>query len=200
MESEKEEENTMKVNESGMPEEVYWNSLFDIPCIIDWLSIKNIVDPIVEVGCGYGTFTLPIAKEAITRVLAFDIEPEMIETTREHARKAGIQNIQFHLRDIIDNGTDLESGSAGMVLLFNILHFEERRIMLEEACRILKSTGIVAIIHWRKDVETPRGPSIHLRPDQRIILDSIQGLDLHFSGNSRILEPYHWGMQLTKKA
>ncbi len=85
-----------------------------------------------------------------------------------------------------------------MVLLFNILHFDARRIMLEEACRILKPNGIIAIIHWRKDMATPRGPGIASRPDRQMILDSISGLNLCFNGNSRILEPYHWGMQLLK--
>ncbi len=85
-----------------------------------------------------------------------------------------------------------------MVLLFNILHFDDRSILLKDASRILKSNGIAAIIHWRKDIETPRGPSIESRPDKQMILDSINGLDLRFEGNSRILEPYHWGIQLVK--
>ena len=85
-----------------------------------------------------------------------------------------------------------------MVLLFNILHFNERRVLLEEASRLLKPNGVAAIIHWRKDIETPRGPCVQSRPDQQMILESIKGLDLIFNGNSRILEPYHWGMQLIK--
>jgi len=51
----------MKVEDSGMPEESYWNGLFNIEGIVDWLAIpKNSV--IVEIGCGYGTFTVPIAR------------------------------------------------------------------------------------------------------------------------------------------
>lgn len=188
----------MKVNDSGMPDEAYWNSLFNIPLIIEWLNLKSISGPIVEVGCGYGTFTLPIAKKTKDKIYAFDIEPAMIETTQRHVQQAGIHNVQFFLRDIIDQGTGLKSNSVGMVMLFNILHFDKQRILLEEAYRILKLSGSIAIIHWRKDIETPRGPSLHVRPDQKIILDSIAGLDLHFNGNSKILEPYHWGMQLTK--
>jgi SAM-dependent methyltransferase len=86
-----------------------------------------------------------------------------------------------------------------MVLLFNILHFNERRILLAEAARILKNGGIVAIIHWRKDIPTPRGPAINVRPDKEQILNASEGLNLNFHGNSRILEPYHWGIQLVKK-
>ena len=188
----------MKVNDSGMPDENYWNSLFDIPLIVEWLDLKSVSGPIVEIGCGYGTFTLPIAKETKETVYAFDIEPSMIEATHNYVEQANIHNVQFILRDIIEQGTGLETNSIGMVLLFNILHFDERRIMLEEAYRILKPSGVIAIIHWRKDIETPRGPALHLRPNQQMILGSVAGLDLLFNRNSRILEPYHWGIQLIK--
>ena len=122
----------MKVIDSGMPEEVYWNGLFDIPRIIKWLDIKNIVDPIAEIGCGYGTFTVPLAKKTNNQVLAFDIDPSMIEITRNNVQQSGLSNVQFFLRDILETGTGLESHSIGMILLFNILHFDERRAMLEE--------------------------------------------------------------------
>jgi SAM-dependent methyltransferases len=188
----------MKVIDSGMPDEVYWNGLFDIPRIINWLDLKNIVDPIVEIGCGYSTFTVPIAKKIDNQVLAFDIEPSMLETTRKNVQQSGLTNVQFYLRDILETGTGLESNSVGMILLFNILHFDKRRAMLEDASRILKRSGVAAIIHWRKDIETPRGPIVQMRPDKDTILGSINGLDLHFNGNNKILEPYHWGIQLIK--
>jgi SAM-dependent methyltransferase len=189
----------MKVNDSGMPDEIYWNSLFDIPRIVDWLDPGNAPAPIVEIGCGYGTFTVPIARATRADVHAFDIEPSMIESASNSARRARILNVQFHLRDVLEEGTGLEPGSAGMVLLFNILHFDGRRGLLAEASRLIESNGVVAIVHWRKDIETPRGPGVHLRPDQHMILDSIGGLDLCFDGNSAILEPYHWGIQLIKR-
>ena len=48
----------MKVDDSGMPEEAYWNSLFDIEAIVDWLDLPKInIATIAEIGCGYGTFT-----------------------------------------------------------------------------------------------------------------------------------------------
>jgi ubiquinone/menaquinone biosynthesis C-methylase UbiE len=188
----------MKVFDSGMPEEAYWNSLFDIQQIRNWLNIRDVAEPIAEIGCGYGTFTVPIAREFQGIVHAFDIEPSMIERAKNNTRRAGIQNVTFHLRDILVQGTGLAAQSIGMVLLFNILHSIDKHLMLKEASRILKKSGIVAIIHWRKDIETPRGPSLESRPDQQTILDSIDDLDLLFKGNSRILEPYHWGIQLIK--
>jgi ubiquinone/menaquinone biosynthesis C-methylase UbiE len=189
----------MKVFDSGMPEEQYWRTLIDIPLIIDWLELDTNIDPIVEIGCGYGTFTIPIAKKVKSQVLAFDIDPSMIEITSRNAQQLGLTNIQYYTRDILENGTGLETNSIGMVLLFNILHFNERRIMLGEVSRILKKGGVVAIIHWRKDIETPRGPLVNMRPDKVTILNSIIGSNLIFKGNSRILEPYHWGIQLIKE-
>ena len=188
----------MKVDDSGMPEEAYWNSLFDIEGIVDWLALSDKNATIVEIGCGYGTFTVPIAQKSAGKIYAFDIEPAMIEVAQENVRNAGLSNVTFSLRDVLEQGTGLESGSVDKVLLFNILHSSESRVFLAEAARILKQGGVVAIIHWRKDMPTPRGPAVDLRPDQGEILSAAAGLNLNFHGNSKILEPYHWGMQLSK--
>lgn len=193
-----EAEKPMKVFDSGMPEEAYWNSLFDTPGILRWLNLKTTALHIAEIGCGYGTFTVPVARECSGEVLAFDIDPDMLETTEKNAQLAGLQNIKYFVRDILETGTGLKSNSVGMVLLFNILLFKDRRTMLKEAARILAPSGIVAIIHWRKDVATPRGPSMQLRPDEEAIREAIRGLDLQLYYEGRILVPYHWGIQLSK--
>jgi len=114
----------MKVFESGMRNEAYWNSLFDIPTIIDWLDLKSITAPIAEVGYGYGTFTVPIAKQTPQTIYAIDIESSMIETASRNVGHVSVTNV---------------AGSVGLVLLFNILHSSERVQMLREASRILKN-------------------------------------------------------------
>jgi ubiquinone/menaquinone biosynthesis C-methylase UbiE len=166
----------MKVFDSGMPDESYWNSLFDIPGIINWLALDRIAGPVVEIGCGYARFTEPVAQGVKQKVYAFDIEQTMLLRARENALRAGVSNVQFVLRDVVEQGTGLESSFTGLVLLFNILHFPEWSVLLKEAARILKPAGEVAIIHWRKDIATSRGPSVELRPDEGMILESIQGL------------------------
>ncbi|WP_022941236.1 class I SAM-dependent methyltransferase [Psychromonas hadalis] len=188
----------MKIEDSGMPEELYWNSLFNIKSIIDWLDIPE-KSTIVEVGFGYGTFTVPIAALSPKNTLvAFDIEPDMVEIARRNLSNAGLSNVECILRDVLAEGTALESESVDVVLLFNILHFNERNLLLQETSRILKKGGIVAIIHWRKDIPTPRGPAIELRPDIAQIMSASEGLELAFHGNSKALKPYHWGIQLVK--
>lgn len=183
-----------------MPEESYWNSLFNIEGIIDWLNIPD-KSRIVEIGSGYGTFTVPIAgKSPENTIIAFDIEPAMLEITKRNLANSDLSNVECILRDVLAEGTGLESESVNVVLLFNILHFNDRGVLLKEASRILKKGGIAAIIHWRKDIPTPRGPAIELRPDMAQIMDASKGLELHFHGNSKVLEPYHWGIQLVKGA
>jgi ubiquinone/menaquinone biosynthesis C-methylase UbiE len=188
----------MKVFDSGMPEEAYWNSLFDIKAVLAWLNVAEEVSPIAEIGCGYGTFTIPIAAAAGGTLHAFDIDPLMLERARHNAEGAGVQNVEFHERDVLERGTGLPTASMRTVLLFNILHSVENRILLTEASRVLQPSGAAFIMHWRKDIATPRGPRLESRPDLRTVLDQVDGLDLSFCGNSRNIPPYHWGMQLIK--
>ena len=51
----------MKVRDSGMPDESHWESLFDVPLILTRLGIGEFHE-VAELGCGYGTFTIPVAR------------------------------------------------------------------------------------------------------------------------------------------
>ncbi len=42
----------MKVRESGMPEEAYWERLFDVPLILERLGVDARLRNVVEFGCG----------------------------------------------------------------------------------------------------------------------------------------------------
>ena len=107
-----------------MPEVSYWESLFDIPLILDQLGINNSVSDIVEFGCGYGTFTMPIAKQIQGTLFAFDIDLDMIEFTQNRLQEARIKNVICKNQDVLVNGYDLPSESMDTVLLFNILHHD----------------------------------------------------------------------------
>ena len=76
----------MKVPDSGMPEENYWESLFDIPLVLDRLGIDSAVRDVAELGCGYGTFTIPIARQILGTIFTFDIDPAMLDGTNPSSR------------------------------------------------------------------------------------------------------------------
>lgn len=69
----------MKVRESGMPDEAYWETLFDVALILDRLGIDSQLRNVVEFGCGYGTFTIPVARRTSGVLTTFDVDPAMVE-------------------------------------------------------------------------------------------------------------------------
>lgn len=73
----------MKLRDSGMPDQAYWETLFDVPLILAQLGIGATVRDVAEFGCGYGTFTLPIAQAISGTLYTFDIDPAMVERTRQ---------------------------------------------------------------------------------------------------------------------
>ena len=72
----------MKVRESGMPEEAYWETLFDVALILDRLGVDARLRNVLEFGCGYGTFTVPVARRISGMVTTFDIDEGTVERTR----------------------------------------------------------------------------------------------------------------------
>ncbi|AGA28445.1 class I SAM-dependent methyltransferase [Singulisphaera acidiphila] len=154
----------MKGRESGMPDEAYWESFFNSSCVVEQLDCAESQRGLVEFGCGYGLFTIPAARLAKGPVLTYDIDPAMIAATEAKAKAAGLANVTVEQRDFIGDGTGLADDSVDYVMLFNILHVEDPVSLLNEARRILAPGGKVGIIHWRSDIETPRGPSLAIRP------------------------------------
>jgi len=51
---------------------------FDPNTILDELGICDLSGNIVDLGCGYGTFSLPAARKNRGMIFALDIEKDMI--------------------------------------------------------------------------------------------------------------------------
>lgn len=188
----------MKVRDSGMPDEKIWNDFFDIDLILSKLQINNQINDLVEIGSGYGTFTIPASTMISGKVYAFDIEAEMIKNLEEKIRSFAIDNIIVANRDVLTQTTGLEANSIDYVMLFNILHHDSPSDFFDEAYRILKPGGKIGIIHWRSDIETPRGPGLDIRPKPEQILDWIDKTKFGVFSNPLNLEPYHYGMIIYK--
>ncbi|MEO7425569.1 MAG: class I SAM-dependent methyltransferase [Fibrobacteria bacterium] len=189
----------MKVRESGMPEATYWHSFFDPPSLLKVLLPPIRSMRILEFGSGYGTFTLPLA-ELGHEVTALDIESELVESLRGQASSHGLPNLGAFTRDFVADGTGEPAKNFDHVLLYNILHIEEPVSLLQEALRILKPGATASIIHWRRDIETPRGPSLAIRPN--VEQCAAWGLGAGFSKAQPVspgaAAPYHYGLILTK--
>jgi len=189
----------MKLRDSGMPEESYWETLFDVPLILDRLQVGPDVRDAIEVGCGYGTFSLPIARRIKGTLRAYDIDPAMVDRTGVRARNEGASNLQADLRDVVTEGFGVGEESQDAVFLFNILHCEDPVALLLETSRKLHPGGRCLVIHWRHDPRTPRGPALSIRPKSGQIVNWAEEAGLVPQQVDPIdLPPWHFGMILAK--
>jgi SAM-dependent methyltransferase len=190
----------MKVRDSGMPEQDYWERLLDVGAILDALHVDRSLKDVVELGCGYGTFTLPVAQRIAGMLFTFDIEPGMAEVTRQRVEKAGIENVRIAVRDVITDWFPLELNCVDAVLLFNILHTERPVQMLRSSSALLKPGGRLLAIHWRSDVETPRGPVLAIRPrPEQIESWARETGGLRLEQPPRIVPPWHYVLSFRRE-
>ena len=191
----------MKMRESGMPDEAYWETLFDVPLILDRLEIDARLRNIIEMGCGYGTFTIPVAKRISGMLTTFDIDEGMVERTSRRAATAGAYNVGYVVRDVFAEGFGGEPATKDACLLFNILHCEEPVRLLAEAARVVRPGGVVLVIHWRYDPATPRGPNMEIRPKPVQIGHWAEQTGLLDPDRPIIdLPPWHYGFRLRRLA
>jgi SAM-dependent methyltransferase len=164
----------MTIRESGMPAQAYWETLFDVPLILDAFGFNTgSIGPVAELGCGYGTFTVPLAQRLSHAVHALDVDPAMVATTAARARAA--------------------------VLLFNILHAEDPVALLCSVRDLVRPGGQIAVIHWRSDLPTPRGPSLAIRPTPAQILTwAAAAGGLTPPAATLDLPPWHYGLNFLR--
>jgi SAM-dependent methyltransferase len=187
----------MKLRESGMPDEAYWETLFNVPLILDRLEIDDRLGDVVELGCGYGTFTLSVARRISGTLRTYDIEADMVERTVHRTAAEGVSNVVCERRDLFADGFRIAPESQDACLLFNILHCEQPVRVLTEAKRVVRPAGSVLVIHWRYDPATPRGPNMEIRPRPEQIVD--WGLKSGLTAGPVLdLPPWHYGIRFLR--
>lgn len=192
----------MKFRDSGMPDEDYWESLFNAETILNRFGFGAATSDVAELGCGYGTFTIPLAKRIRGVVHAIDIDAAMVERTQQRAAAEKLANVRAAQRDVSHDGFGLPDDTCEACLLFNILHGEGPKEILRTARNVVRRGGSIAVIHWRTDLTTPRGPSAAIRPKPGQILAwaaSVGGLAPP-AGEPPVflLPPWHYGLKLVK--
>lgn len=183
----------MKVRDSGMPDRSYWESFFEPTEILELLSFPTTGDA-VDFGCGYGTFTLAAAMLTTGTIHGVDIDPRMVRVTESRARQADLPNVRVIERDFVTHGSGLPAESCSYAMLFNILHAVDAVGLLRKAYEVLRPGGGVAVIHWKPDPTTPRGPSLEIRPTPQQCQEWMQGAGFALAGPVVQLPPYHYGL------
>jgi SAM-dependent methyltransferase len=146
-----------------MPEEALWASFFNAEAALAVLWPEPHGNA-VELGCGFGTFTLAAARRTSGIITALDIDPTMVASVRVKAQALGISNIRVREHDFVAGDLGVVPGSQIHVMVYNLLHMEDPVSLLRKAHEALACGGSISIMHWRCDVPTPRGPPMDIRP------------------------------------
>lgn len=116
-------------------------------------------DVVADIGAGTGYFSLRIAPLVPKgRVLAVDIQPEMLDMIRGKQRETGIGNVEPVLGAIDD--PKLAPTSVDLVLMVDVYHeFSHPREMMLAIVAALKPGGRVALVEYRgEDAGVPIKP------------------------------------------
>ncbi len=190
----------MRFRESGMPTEETWNNFFTLESVSSKLNIGSHINLLIDIGCGYGTFLFPMA-DKVQQVLGIDIDQDVINLCKKRVREQRVSNIDLIYGDILTENTlrELEKyrGEIDYITLFNILHCDEAVALLETTYDLLNTNGQIGVLHWNY-TDTPRGPSMEIRPKPETIVERAEAVGFRFVKQVD-LPPYHYGLLLEKR-
>ena len=146
---------------------------------------------VADIGAGTGYFSFPMAAMVPEgRVLAVDIQQEMLDMIEARMASEGVSNIQTVLGSERDPG--LEPGSVDVILLVDAYHeFSWPREMGEAMVRALKPDGRLVLIEYRAE-----DPSVPIKRLHKMSLKQarleMEAVGLELERNLRILPQQHF--------
>lgn len=115
---------------------------------------------VCDLGCGNGFYALRLAKLVGPkgRVLAVDIQPEMLELLNDRAESRGVTNVTT-IEGALDD-PKLPAGEVDLVLLVDVYHeFSHPPEMLAAIRQSLRPEGRVALVEFRTE-----DPTVPIKP------------------------------------
>jgi SAM-dependent methyltransferase len=113
--------------------------------VLGWTGIQP-GEVVLELGPGPGVFTVPAAKKVGPqgRLVAVDIQPEMIARTQQRLHRAAVTNVELHLAGAYS--LPLNDGSVDRAFLISVLpEVPDPTRALAELHRVLRPGGILSI-------------------------------------------------------
>ncbi|MFK0161310.1 class I SAM-dependent methyltransferase [Rhizobium sp. NPDC090279] len=185
---------------TSMPDRDWWAALWPNPLsILEALGIMPGMT-VLDLCCGDGYFTAPLARLVAGKVYALDLDETMIETARTEAARQGVSVRKWIHADARDIAGHLPE-NVDYVLMANTFHGVPDQPGLVRAVRsVLARKGLFGVVNWeaRPREETtvlglPRGPRTEMRmtPAELAAIAETGG----FKPQAVIeLPPYHYGM------
>lgn len=133
---------------------------------------------VVDIGCGIGYFTFPMAKAVGKKgfVYGVDISEEMLNEAKirySNSEVITLNNIKFIQSK--ESILPLDDHIADVVLMVNVFHeLDEPNSLLTEIKRVLINNGKLLIVEWKKE-EMEMGPPLSHRKSVDEINNTIIG-------------------------
>jgi ubiquinone/menaquinone biosynthesis C-methylase UbiE len=112
---------------------------------------------VCDLGCGNGFYTLKLAREVGPdgKVLAVEIQKEMLDLLEKRAARAEVKNIQSILGTVID--PKLPEDAVDLILVVDVYHEMDHPVeMLAALRKSLSKTGRLVLVEFR--AEDPNVP------------------------------------------
>ena len=125
---------------------------------------------ICDMGCGNGFYTLPWPSWLASKgkIVAVDIQREMLGLLKDRAAAEKIDNIELVLGTVAD--PHLEPNSVDLVLMVDVYHeFSHPEQMLERDSRSLKPNGRVALAEFRAEDRNVPIKKLHKMSKKQIL-------------------------------
>ena len=147
-------------------------------------------DVVVDLGAGTGYFSLPIARRVNAgRVLAVDIQPEMLAIVERRSRKEGLDNIETVLASPSD--PRIPAGVADLVLMVDAYHeFSHPREVMQGVVAGLKPDGLVVLVEYRAEDPRVRIKRLHKMTAEQAIRE-MQAAGLQWLETRDLLPQQH---------
>jgi len=149
-------------------------------------------DVIADLGAGAGYFAIPIARRVgpTGRVLAVDIQPEMLEIIAARRDAEGLDVIQTVLATETD--PKLPANTVDLALMVDAYHeFSHPREVMTAVVSGLKPGGLAVLIEYRgEDPSVPIKP-LHKMTAQQVVRE-MAAVGLAFQRNLDVLPMQHF--------
>ena len=183
---------------TGMPDPDWWEALWPDPSkVLRDAGVAPGMD-VVDLCCGDGWFTLPLARIARS-VIAIDIDVVLLEAAKIRLEKHGAaSNCTFVCADACDFA-DVVPQPVDHVFLANVFHGVPDKPRLARAVRdALKPGGLFSVVSWHAQprerttlLGEPRGPATALRMTPEQTIAGIEPGGLRFRSQVQV-SPYHY--------
>ena len=184
---------------TAMPDRDWWATLWPDPDgVVRALGVKPKM-VVLDLCCGDGYFTAPLAQLVDGKVYGVDIDPAMLEQTRAELKRAGTTALDLICADACDLAL-LLPGKVDYVLIANTFHgVPDKTAMARAVAGVLSPGGQFSIVNWHPlprehtvVLGKPRGPKTDMRmsPDNVQLVVEPAGFTLE-----QVVElpPFHYG-------